>query len=417
MRKILVVLLFVVVSYNSAFANTVNINKYEKLKIFARVMAIIDNNYVDKVNNVKLIDNAIKGMVSSLDPHSSYMTKDEYKELKVITTGKFGGLGIEITLKDGVLTVVAPIEDTPAYKAGLKSKDMIIKINGKSTLGMSLQDAVKILRGKPGTKVTLTILRKKQAKPFEVTITRAIIHVKSVKYKKIGNIGYLRIAQFQQGTTQEVKNALNKLKNIKGLVIDLRNNPGGLLQEAIGVSDLFVKQGVIVSIRGRNKDDTQYFYANNDGSEPTYPIVVLINSGTASAAEIVSGCLKDDKRAIIMGVRSFGKGSVQSIIPLSDGSALRLTTAKYYTPSGKSIQAIGIEPDVVVKQAKLTEEASSYTLREQDLAHHLIGPKSSKAEYSKQDIEKMLKNDYQLLRAVQLTEALVKAENIVCRKK
>ena len=417
MKKILVVLLFVVVGYNSAFANTVNINKYEKLKIFARVMAIIDNNYVDKVNNVKLIDNAIKGMVSSLDPHSSYMTKDEYKELKVVTTGKFGGLGIEITLKDGVLTVVAPIEDTPAYKAGLKSKDMIIKINGKSTLGMSLQDAVKILRGKPGTKVTLTILRKKQAKPFDVTITRAIIHVKSVKYKKIGNIGYLRIAQFQQGTTQEVKNALNKLKNIKGLVIDLRNNPGGLLQEAIGVSDLFVKQGVIVSIRGRNKDDTQYFYANDDGNEPAYPIVVLINSGTASAAEIVSGCLKDDKRAIIMGVRSFGKGSVQSIIPLSDGSALRLTTAKYYTPSGRSIQAIGIEPDVVVKQAKLTEEANTYTLREQDLAHHLIGPKSSKAEYSKQDIEKMLKNDYQLLRAVQLTKALVKAENIVCRKK
>ncbi len=417
MRKILVVLLFVVVGYNSAFASTVNINKYEKLKIFARVMAIIDNNYVDKVNNVKLIDSAIKGMVSSLDPHSSYMTKDEYKELKVVTTGKFGGLGIEITLKDGVLTVVAPIEDTPAYKAGLKSKDMIIKINGKSTLGMSLQDAVKILRGKPGTKVTLTILRKKQAKPFDVTITRAIIHVKSVKYKKIGSIGYLRIAQFQQGTTQEVKNALNKLKNIKGLVIDLRNNPGGLLQEAIGVSDLFVKQGVIVSIRGRNKDDTQYFYANDDGNEPTYPIVVLINSGTASAAEIVSGCLKDDKRAIIMGVRSFGKGSVQSIIPLSDGSALRLTTARYYTPSGRSIQAIGIEPDIVVKQAKLTEEANTYTLREQDLAHHLIGPKSSKAEYSKQDIEKMLKNDYQLLRAVELTKALVKAENIVCRKK
>ncbi len=417
MRKLAVIILFAVLSHNVAFAGSVNVNKYEKLKIFARVMAIIDNSYVDKVNNVKLIDNAIKGMVSSLDPHSSYMTKEEYKELKVITTGKFGGLGIEITLKDGVLTVVAPIEDTPAYKAGIKSKDMIIKINGKSTLGMSLQDAVKILRGKPGTKVTLTILRKKQEKPFNVTITRAIIHVKSVKYKKIGNIGYLRIAQFQQGTTEEVANALKKLNGIKGLVIDLRNNPGGLLQEAIGVSNLFVKQGVIVSIRGRNKDDTQYFYADNSGNEPTYPIVVLINSGTASAAEIVSGCLKDDKRAIIMGVRSFGKGSVQSVIPLSDGSALRLTTAKYYTPSGRSIQAIGIEPDIVVKQAKLTEEANTYTIREQNLAHHLKGPKEKTAEYSKQDIEKMLKNDYQLLRAVELTKALVKAETIVCRKK
>ncbi len=415
MRKFIVIVCFAVMVCNSAFANTVDISKYEKLKIFAKVMAIIDNNYVDKVNDVNLVDDAIKGMVSSLDPHSSYMTKKEYNELKVVTTGKFGGLGIEITLKDGILTVIAPIEDTPAFRAGIKAKDMIMKINGKSTLGMSLQDAVKMMRGKPNTKVTITILRSKKQKPFDLTITRAIIHVKSVKYKKIDNIGYLRILQFQQGTTKEVENALSKLKNIKGLVIDLRNNPGGLLQEAIGVSDLFVKQGVIVSIRGRNKDDTQYFYADNDNNEPTYPIVVLINSGSASASEIVAGCLKDDKRAIIMGVKSFGKGSVQSIIPLSDGSALRLTTARYYTPSGRSIQAVGIEPDVKVKQAKITEESDGYTLREANLAHHLKA--SGNAEYNSKDIETMLINDYQLLRAVELTKALVKSRDIICRKK
>ncbi len=415
-RWVVLFLLVFMVAMPAYAAGKPKVDKYEKLKIFARVMTIIDNNYVDKVNGVDLINNAIKGMVSSLDPHSSYMTPQEYKELKVTTTGRFGGLGIEITIKDGVLTIVAPIEGTPAYKAGLKPHDMIIKINGKSTLGMSLQEAVKLLRGKPGTKVTITILRGKDSKPFDVTITRAIIHVKSVKFKKIGDVGYLRISQFQQGTTEEVKNALKKLKGIKGLVIDLRNNPGGLLQEAIGVSDIFVKKGVIVSIRGRNKADTQCFYAADDGTEPTYPIVVLINSGTASAAEIVSGCLQDDKRALVMGVRSFGKGSVQSIIPLPDGSALRLTTARYYTPSGRSIQAVGIEPDIVVKQAKLTEEKTGFTIREQNLLHHLMGPKKSKAEYSKKDIEKMLKNDYQLLRAVQLVQALIKAKSIVCQK-
>ncbi len=417
MKRWVVLFLLVVVfmGVSPAYAKE-KVDKFEKLRIFARVMTIIEENYVDKVDPVKLINNAIKGMVSSLDPHSSYMTPDEYKELKITTTGKFGGLGIEITIKDGVLTIVAPIEGTPAYKAGLKPNDMIIKINGKSTLGMSLQEAVKLLRGKPGTKVTITILRGKNSKPFDVTITRAIIHVKSVKYKKIGDVGYLRISQFQQGTTEEVKKALKKLKGIKGLVLDLRNDPGGLLQEAIGVSDLFVKKGLIVSIRGRRKYDVQKFYATNGGTEPGYPLVVLINSGTASAAEIVAGCLQDDKRALIMGVRSFGKGSVQTIIPLPDGSALRLTTARYYTPSGRSIQAVGIEPDIVVNQAKLTEEKASFTLREQNLLHHLMGPKNSKAEYSKKDIEKMLKNDYQLLRAVQLVKALIKAKSIVCQK-
>ncbi len=422
MKKVVIVIVVVLLNLN-AFAAKDNADKYDRLKIFARVMAIVENGYVDNVSSTELIDDAIKGMVSSLDPHSSYLTKDDVKELNVETTGKFGGLGIEVTLKDGVLTVVAPIEDTPAYKAGIKAQDVILKVDGKSTLGMTLQDAVKIMRGKPGTKIHLTIVREGAKKPIEIDITRAIIHVKSVKFKKYGDVGYIKILKFQDKTAKEVKKALSKLKNIKGLVIDLRNDPGGLLKAAIGVSDLFIKDGVIVSIRGRNKKDAQYFYAHNDKNEPTYPIVVLINSGTASASEIVAGCLKDNKRAIIMGIKSFGKGSVQSVISLPDGSALRLTTAKYYTPSGKSIQAIGIEPDIVVKQAKLEEEDNDkYRVREKDLAHHLLVEKIKK-KYGKdkdknknEDEDKKLKDDYQLLRAVDLVKALIKAEDTVCIK-
>ncbi len=412
-RVLALALVFVFISY-SALAET---PKYEKLKIFAKVMAIIEHDYVDNVSEVKLINNAIKGMVSSLDPHSSYMTKSEYKELKIMTTGEFGGLGMVVTMKDGVLTVVSPIEDTPAYKSGIKAGDIIIKINRESTIGMTLDQAVKELRGKPGTKVELTVLREGAAKPIKFTITRAIIHVKSVKYKKYGNIGYVRITQFQDGTTKELRKALNKLGKIGGLVLDLRNNPGGLLKEAVGVCDLFIKRGVIVSIRGRNKNDVQYFYAHDDGDEPTYPMVVLINAGTASAAEIVSGCLKDHKRAIVMGVRSFGKGSVQSIIPLGDGSALRLTTALYYTPNGKSIQAIGIRPNIVVHQAKIIPENSGVSIRESNLLHHFNNPEIKKllSKKSKKQInlQKELKNDYQLLRAIEL----IKAEDIICSRK
>ncbi len=414
MKRVIPLVLFVVFFSFSSYAQT---NKYEKLKIFAKVMAIIEHDYVDNVSEVKLINDAIKGMVSSLDPHSSYMTKDEYKELKIMTTGKFGGLGMVVTMKNGMLTVVAPIEDTPAYKAGIKAKDIIIKINGESTLGMTLDQAVKKLRGKPGTKVTLTILREGENKPIVVTITRAIIHVKSVKYKKYGNVGYVKITQFQDGTTKELKKALEKLGKIDGLVLDLRNDPGGLLREAVGVCDLFIKKGVIVSIRGRRKKDVQYFYAHNDGDEPTYPMVVLINAGTASAAEIVSGCLKDHKRAIIMGVRSFGKGSVQSIIPLGDGSALRLTTARYYTPSGVSIQAIGIVPDIVVHQARIIPENTGMRIRESNLLHHLNNPELRKLLGKKKgnglNLQKELKNDYQLLRAIEL----IKAEDIICSRK
>ncbi len=414
MKRVVALVIFVVFMSFSSYAQS---NKYEKLKIFAKVMAIIEHDYVDNVSEVKLINDAIKGMVSSLDPHSSYMTKDEYKELKIMTTGKFGGLGMVVTMKNGMLTVVAPIEDTPAYKAGIKAKDIIIKINGESTQEMTLDQAVKKLRGKPGTKVTLTILREGENKPIVVTITRAIIHVKSVKYKKYGNVGYVKITQFQDGTTKELKKALDKMGKIDGLVLDLRNDPGGLLREAVGVCDLFIKKGVIVSIRGRRKKDVQYFYAHNDGDEPSYPMVVLINAGTASAAEIVSGCLKDHKRAIIMGVRSFGKGSVQSIIPLGDGSALRLTTARYYTPSGVSIQAIGITPDIVVHQAKIIPESGGVNIRESNLLHHLNNPELKKLlnknNSNKPNLQKELKDDYQLLRAIEL----IKAEDIICSRK
>ncbi len=414
MRRVLALIFVFVFMACASFAET---PKYEKLRIFAKVMAIIEHDYVDNVSEVDLINNAIKGMVSSLDPHSSYMTKDEYKELKIMTTGKFGGLGMVVTMKDGMLTVVSPIEDTPAYKAGIKAGDIIIKINGESTIGMTLDQAVKKLRGKPGTKVKLTILREGATKPIELVITRAIIHVKSVKYKRFGDIGYVKITQFQDGTTKELKKALDKLGKIDGLVLDLRNDPGGLLKEAVGVCDLFIKKGVIVSIRGRNKNDVQYFYAHDDGDEPTYPMVVLINAGTASAAEIVSGCLKDHKRAIVMGVRSFGKGSVQSIIPLGDGSALRLTTARYYTPNGKSIQAVGIQPDIVVHQAKIIPENTGVSLRESNLLHHLNNPELkkllNKGKKQKINLQQELKNDYQLLRAIEL----IKAEDIICSRK
>ncbi len=412
-RVLALVFVLVFVSYSSFAQET----RYEKLKVFAKVMAIIEHDYVDNVSEVKLINNAIKGMVSSLDPHSSYMTKSEYKELKIMTTGKFGGLGMVVTMKDGVLTIVSPIEDTPAYKAGIKAGDIIIKINGESTIGMTLDQAVKKLRGKQGTKVKLTILREGATKPIELVITRAIIHVKSVKYKKYGNIGYVKITQFQNGTTKELKKVLKKLGKIDGLVLDLRNDPGGLLKEAVGVCDLFIKKGVIVSIRGRRKNNVQYFYSHDDGNEPTYPMVVLINSGTASAAEIVSGCLKDHKRAIIMGVRSFGKGSVQSIIPLGDGSALRLTTARYYTPSGKSIQAVGIQPDIVVYQAKIMPEKMGMSLRENNLLHHLNNPELkkllNKSKKKHVNLQQELKDDYQLLRAIEL----IKAEDVICSRK
>jgi carboxyl-terminal processing protease len=312
------------------------------------------------------------------------MTAEEYKELEVETKGSFGGIGIEITLLKDVLTVVSPIEDTPAFQAGIKPGDQIIKIDGKSTKDITIQEAVKKLRGPKDTKVTITIYRESLQKPKDFVLTRAIIKITSVKSRLMDDgIGYCRIASFQERTGDDLKKAVKemdaKANHLKGIVLDLRNNPGGLLNQSIEVSDVFLKSGMIVSTRGRIKAMDTSSSAKNDGDEPTCPIVVLINEGSASASEIVAGALQDNGRALILGTRSFGKGSVQTLIPLEDGAALKLTTAKYYTPSGRSIQAEGIAPDITLKYAKAAEETAEgdESLREQDLKGHIKSAKEN----------------------------------------
>ena len=356
-------------------------NLYKDIKTFNEVLDMVRKNYVDEVDTTKLIQGAIGGMIRTLDPHSSYMTPDLYKELEVETQGQFGGIGIEIMILKEVLTVVSPIEDTPAFNAGIKSGDQILKIDGKSTKDITTMEAVQKLRGPKDTKVTITILRENMTTPKDITLTRAIIQIKSVKVKKIDdNIGYIRVAAFQERTAEDLRKALKEVteKNnpLKGLVLDLRNDPGGLLTQAIEVSDLFLKSGVIVSTRGRVKAMETKSMAKDDGDEITCPIVVLVNEGTASAAEIVAGALQDNGRALVIGSQTFGKASVQTVIPLEGGSALKLTTARYYTPKGRSIQAEGITPDVSVPFIINTEEEISSAdkedrIREKDLKGHI----------------------------------------------
>lgn len=354
---------------------------YKDIKTFNEVFDMIKKNYVDEIDSTTLMQGAINGMVKSLDPHSSFMTPDLYKELEVETQGQFGGLGIEIMIIKDVLTVVSPIEDTPAFHAGLKPGDQIIKIDGKSTKNIELIAAVKKLRGPKDTKVTITIMREGMTAPKNFTLTRAIIQVKSVKVKKLeDNIGYIRIAAFQERTSDDLRKELKdldaKLKPMKGLILDLRNDPGGLLVQAIEVSDIFLKSGVIVSTRGRAKSMETKSMAKNNGDEISCPIIVLVNEGTASAAEIVAGALQDNGRALVVGAQTFGKASVQTVIPLEDGSALKLTTARYYTPKGRSIQAEGITPDIMVKYVKPSEDmenpaGNEERIREKDLTGHI----------------------------------------------
>ena len=367
--------------YGDSRVSAVDSSTYKSLKIFNEVLDIVEKNYVEEVKQKKLIDEAVNGMIKSLDPHSAYLTPDQYKELQVDTSGTFGGLGIVISMQNDQLTVVSPIEDTPAFKAGLKAGDRIMKIDGQITKGMSIQDAVKKMRGPENTRVTLTILRKDMKEPRDYEITRAVIKIKSVKHNVYeDSIGYIRISAFQESTADELKKAMQqitgKFKDLKGIVVDVRNNPGGLLDQAVKASDAFLKSGTIVSTKGRAKAIESKFVARDDGNEPTCPMVVLVNEGTASASEILSGALQDNGRAIVLGMPTFGKGSVQTVIPLEDGSALKLTTAKYYTPKGRSIQAEGIKPDIVVepiRQAEGPETAEAHMLRERDLKGHIRG--------------------------------------------
>lgn len=353
---------------------------YKSLKTFTEVLDIVQKNYVDEVDLNALLQGAVNGMMKTLDPHSTYMTADLYKELEVETQGQFGGIGIEITILRDVLTIVSPIEDTPAFRAGVLPGDQIIKIDGESTKDITIMEAVKKLRGPKGSQVTITIMREKAPQPRDITLTRAMIQIKSVRAKVFDDhIGYIRIASFHERTASDLRKALRDVSRetnpLKGLVLDLRNDPGGLLNQAIEVSDMFLKSGVIVSTRGRTKTMETKSSAHNDGDlDVTAPMVVLVNEGTASAAEIVAGALQDNRRALIVGTQTFGKASVQTVIPLEDGSALKLTTARYYTPSGKSIQAEGIKPDIVVKllSPDTGDGVPGETLREKDLKGHIM---------------------------------------------
>jgi carboxyl-terminal processing protease len=367
---------------------------YNKLKVFSEVLSLIESNYVEPVESNSMIEGAISGMVKSLDPHTSYMPPVSYKEMQVETTGKFGGLGIEISVRDGVLTVVSPIEDTPAFKVGIKPGDKIIKIEDESTLDMTLQDAVSRLRGETGSPVTITIFRKTFKAPKEFTIVRDIIKVRSVVSKLYqDDIGYIKIRNFSKNTSSDLDKALEELrgKGITKLILDVRNNPGGLLNQAVEVTDRFLnKENLIVYTKGRSDEQNMRFTSHDKVAGVSYPLIILVNGGSASASEIVAGALQDLNRAIVLGTQTFGKGSVQTIIPLSDGSALRLTTARYYTPSGRVIQENGIEPDIIVemkprdeldKKDGKKEEPEEKTrlrrfLREKDLKKHLKGKSS-----------------------------------------
>ena len=358
---------------------------YKELATFANVLAIVQKNYVEPVTTKQLINGAITGMLASLDPHSAYLTPDLYRDLEVETRGSFGGLGLEVTVKDDMLTVVAPIEDTPAYKAGVKAGDQIVKINDDFTKGMTLTDAVKRMRGPQGSKIHLTIHRKGVPELFTVSVTREVIKIKSVKAKDLRHgYEYIRVSSFEEGTGDDLQKALDKFRadhngQVKGLVLDLRDNPGGLLNQAVQVGDEFLDGGLIVYTQGRQENQQQKYFSHRKKDFVDYPMVVLVNGGSASASEIVAGALQDQRRAITVGTQTFGKGSVQTILPLDDHSALRLTTARYYTPNGRSIQAVGITPDVTSEPPRTTLAAleqqgatinEDTEIRESDLLHH-----------------------------------------------
>jgi len=371
------------VSAGTGLAQDRNEDTYRQLKLFGDVFERVRADYVDQVTDEELIESAIRGMLAELDPHSSYMDQDQFKDMQEQTRGEFGGLGIQVTMEEGFVKVVSPIDDTPAARAGIQTGDFITHIDGESVLGLTLDQAVELLRGPVKSEVTITVVRG-QEEPFDVTLVRDVIKVESVRSRVEGNIGYIRITQFNEQTTTGLEKAIAEIEaelgdKLIGYVLDLRNNPGGLLSEAISVSDTFLEQGEIVSTRGRHEEDMQRFNARPGDLIDGLPLVVLINDGSASASEIVAGALQDHQRAIILGTRSFGKGSVQTIVPLPGHGAMRLTTSRYFTPSGRSIQAKGIEPDIEVKLAKI-EVINGGERHEEDLRGILTNPDDTTGE-------------------------------------
>ncbi len=395
-----------------------------ELRNFSDIFARVKTDYVEDVDDKTLLENAIRGMLTGLDPHSSYLNVDEYKELKIGTTGKFGGLGIQVGMEDGFVKVISPIDDTPAFHAGIESGDLIIRLNEKSVKGMTLNDAVKIMRGDPGTDIKLTVIREGADKPLPFTVTRDIISVKSVKSRILEpDYGYIRISNFQSKTARDLVSELSNLKKknkneLKGLVLDLRNNPGGVLSAAADVSDAFINEGKLVYTKGRIKNSDFEFNAKPGDIMNGSPVVVLINGGSASASEIVAGALQDHHRAIIMGSKSFGKGSVQTIQELRSGGAVKITTARYFTPSGRSIQGEGITPDIVLERYEVTESKVDGTLRikESDLSGSISNPTKSQealkkaeeegAKDEEKDVKIKASDDFQLFEALLLLKGL-----------
>ncbi|AFX99867.1 S41 family peptidase [Bdellovibrio bacteriovorus] len=363
--------------------------RYADLQNFSKVLNLIQQYYVEEVNTKKLVYGAIKGMLRELDPHTNFMPPEMFKDFETETSGEFGGLGIEISIQNGILTIISPIEDAPAWEAGIKAGDKVVAIDGTTTKGMSLAEASVMMRGKKGSKIVLRVVRDNEDKPRDITVVRGSVKIKSVKYTDLGDgFAYVRITSFIENTSKDlqkvVETHIKNNKNMSGLLIDMRRNPGGLLDQAIKVSDMFLKQGTIVSTIGRNKNEKEVATASKKGQYTNFPIVILVNEYTASASEIVSGALQDNKRALIVGQRTFGKGSVQSVIKLGDGSGLKLTVARYYTPNGVSIQAEGIHPDIEIEDvdpdAFSKAIVKSVTTREGDIAGHLKGDREKAAE-------------------------------------